>query len=163
MIEQGWKKCGLRAPFDETKDSVLIKAQLAMSDSDHPLYPLVPIGDRTSLPPEVIQGKTEPEIGQAGELRDDDAALHVEADEEDQQAAQRVRALAAANETGQVQRTSAQPVCSGNAALLPTLQQSSSNIADSRLSSCSIWPHLKWWCKIWMWCNIWREQRLMVQ
>jgi hypothetical protein len=42
MVQRGWKKCGLRAPFDETKDSVLIKAQLAISDPDHPLYPLFP-------------------------------------------------------------------------------------------------------------------------
>jgi hypothetical protein len=42
MVQRGWKKCGLCAPFDETKDSVLIKAQLAISDPDHPLYPLFP-------------------------------------------------------------------------------------------------------------------------
>jgi hypothetical protein len=118
-VQRGWRKCGLRAPFDETKDNVLIKAQLGMSDPDHSLYPLFPNGDRTSLPPEVVQGETETEIGQAGELVDDDAAEHKGADEEDQQTAQRVRALAAADETSNVQRTPAQPVRSGDVALYP--------------------------------------------
>jgi hypothetical protein len=37
MVMRGWEKCGLRAPFDDSKNEVLTKSQLAMLDPDHPL------------------------------------------------------------------------------------------------------------------------------
>jgi hypothetical protein len=118
MVKRGWKKCGLRAPFDETKEDVLKKALQAMTDPDHYLFPLFPNSDRTSLPPEVLRGEVEPETGQAGEPLPDVAAGEAE-DAEDEETVQRVRALGAAEQTAQQQHAPAQPVHSSNVALYP--------------------------------------------
>jgi hypothetical protein len=89
MVKRGWKKCGLRAPFDETKDDVLKKALQAITDPDHYLFPLFPNSDRTLLPPEVLRGEVEPEKGQAGEPWPD-VAVGEAKDAEDEETVQRV-------------------------------------------------------------------------
>jgi hypothetical protein len=118
MVMRGWKKCGLRAPFDETKDDVLKTALQAMTDPDHQLYPLFPSGNRTSLPPEVHQGQVEPETDQAGEPLPDVAAGEA-ADTEDEETVQRVRALAEAEQAAQQERSPVQPVHSSNTPFYP--------------------------------------------
>ena len=104
MVVRGWRKCGLREPFDSNKYEVLKKAQLAMTDPEHPLFPLFPNGDRTQLPPEVLQGEMEPALDQAGDPDEDAAA-------EDLETEQRVRELLAAAPAPP------QPDCSGDVAM----------------------------------------------
>jgi hypothetical protein len=116
MVVRGWQKCGLRAPFDDSKEEVLQQAQLAMTDSDHPLFPLFPNGDRTQLPPEVLLGEAEPEMDQAG--APDDDAEEGEAASDDENTALRVRALLAPEQALQ-QAAVAQPVRSSGVALYP--------------------------------------------
>jgi hypothetical protein len=65
------------------------------------------------LPPEVLPGEVEPETGQAGEPWPDVAVGEAE-DAEDEDTVQRVRALAAAEQTAQQQH-----VHSSNVALYP--------------------------------------------
>jgi hypothetical protein len=65
-----------------------------MSDPDHHLYPLFPTGYRTSLPPEALEGETEPEVGQAGDPEED--AVAGDESGEDTQTTERASALLAA-------------------------------------------------------------------
>jgi hypothetical protein len=49
VVKRVWKKCGLHVPLDDSKEDVLQKAQLAMSDPDH--YPLPSLPQRRSHKP----------------------------------------------------------------------------------------------------------------
>jgi hypothetical protein len=52
MITRGWDACGLLTPYkEELKDEAYAKALAAMSDPEHPYYPLFPSNDRTQPPP----------------------------------------------------------------------------------------------------------------
>jgi hypothetical protein len=51
MVLRGWDACGLLAPFkDELAGQCAAKACAAMCDTEHPLYPLFPNGDRAQPP-----------------------------------------------------------------------------------------------------------------
>jgi hypothetical protein len=129
MVMRGWSKCGLRAAFEDKKEEVLRDAQLAMSDPDHHLYPLFPNGDRTSLPPEALEGQTEPEVGQAGDPEED--AVAGDESGEDTQTTERVRALLAAQPAAGEQPVCKKAVRSGDVALFPIFTMAACKVKHS--------------------------------